>query len=104
MIVSVTLCLSLSTTLCAEEMATVLWVADGDTLMIDYNSRKEPIQLIGIDAPESTMSRKAATDARRTGESLLDIASKGIDAKRFAERIVKKGDVVALSFDVQTER
>jgi len=99
------LCVSVSffwgLTLCAQEMASVLRVADGDTIMIDYNSRREPIELIGIDAPESTMNRKAVLEARRTGESLLDIASKGIDAKSFVERIVRKWDVIALSFHVQ---
>jgi micrococcal nuclease len=101
-IVLVVLCLLLILTLYAEEMATVVNVADGDTLTIDYNGKSEPIRLIGIDAPESTMNRKAETDAVRTGESLLTITSKGIDAKRFAERIVKKGDMVAVAFDVQT--
>lgn len=101
-IVLVALCFLLILTLYAQEMAVVLDVADGDTLMIDCNGKKEPIRLIGIDAPESTMNRKAGTDAIRTGESLLTIASKGIDAKRFVERIVKKGDVVAIAFDVQT--
>ena len=82
-------------------MATVLCVTDGDTLTIEYNGKSEPIRLIGIDAPESTMNRKAGIDAMRTGESLLTIASKGIDAQRFVERIVKKGDMVAIAFDVQ---
>ena len=97
----VVLCLLLILTLYAEETAMVLDVADGDTLTIEYNGKREPIRLIGIDAPESTMTRKAETDVVRTGESLLTIASKGIDAKRFVERIVKKGDTVAVAFDVQ---
>jgi micrococcal nuclease len=96
------LCLLLILTLYAEEMATVLSVEDGDTLQLEYNGKSEPIRLVGIDAPESTMNRKAGEDAIRTGESLLTIASKGIDAKRFVERIVKKGDMVAVAFDVQT--
>jgi micrococcal nuclease len=95
------LCLLLILTLYAEETATVVDIADGDTLTIDYNGKMEPVNLIGIDAPESVMNRKAETDSRQTGESLLTITSKGIDAKRFVERIVKKGDMVALSFDVQ---
>lgn len=100
-VISLSFSLFLSFAVCAEEMGAVLKIADGDTIIIDYNSRRETIELIGIDAPESTMNRKAVTEARCAGESLLDIASKGIDAKRFVERIVKKGDVVALSFDGQ---
>ena len=101
-IVLVALCLLLILTLYAEEMGKVLDVTDGDTLTIHYNGKTEPIRLIGIDAPESTMNRKAEADVMRTGESLLTITSKGIDAKRFVERIVKKGDMIAVAFDVQT--
>ncbi len=101
LIVLVALCLLLVLTLYAEEITKVVSVVDGDTLTIEYNGKKEPIRLIGIDAPESTMSRKAETEGRRTGESLLDIAYKGIDAKMFVERIVKKGDTVAVAFDVR---
>jgi len=97
------LCLLLILTLYADETATVIDVMDGDTLMIEYNNKKEAINLIGIDAPESVMNRKAEADSRNTGESLLTITSKGIDAKRFVEKIVNKGDVVFLAFDVQAK-
>ena len=94
------LCLLLILTLYAEELTTIVDVADGDTLIIEYNGKMEPVNLIGIDAPESVMNRKAELDCRQTGESLLTITSRGIDAKRFVEKIVKKGDTVALAFDV----
>ncbi len=68
-------------TLYADETATVIDVMDGDTLTIEYNNKKEVINLIGIDAPESVMNRKAEL-TRNTGESLLTITSR-IDAKRF---------------------
>ena len=97
------LCLLLVLTLYADETATVIDVMDGDTLTIEYNNKKEAINLIGIDAPESVMNRKAEVDSRNTGESLLTITSKGIDAKRFVERIVNKGDIVFLAFDVQVK-
>jgi micrococcal nuclease len=95
------LCLLLILTLYADETATVVDVVDGDTLMVEYNSKKESINLLGIDAPESVMNRKAEIDSRTAGESLLTITLKGIDAKRFVERIVKKGDIVVMAFDVQ---
>jgi len=95
------LCLLLILTLYADETATVVDVVDGDTLMVEYNSKKESINLLGIDAPESVMNRKAEIDSRTAGESLLTITFKGIDAKRFVERIVKKGDIVVMAFDVQ---
>lgn len=95
------LCLLLILTLYADETATVVEVIDGDTLMVEYNSKKESINLLGIDAPESVMNKKAEIDSRTAGESLLTITFKGIDAKRFVERIVKKGDMVVMAFDVQ---
>jgi micrococcal nuclease len=97
------LCLLLVFTLYAEDAATgtVADVVDGDTLLVEYNGKKELLNLIGIDAPESVMNRKAEIDSRQTGESLIEITSKGIDAKRFVERIVRKGDFVAIAFDVQ---
>jgi len=95
------LCLLLILTLYADETATVVDVVDGDTLMVEYNSKKESINLLGIDAPESVMNKKAEIDSRTAGESLLTITFKGIDAKRFVERIVKKGDIVVMAFDVQ---
>jgi micrococcal nuclease len=95
------ICILLVLTLYAEETGTVTDVVDGDTLLVEYNGKKELINLIGIDAPESVMNRKAEIDSRQTGESLIEITSKGIDSKRFVERIVKKGDFVALAFDVQ---
>ena len=97
------LCLLLILTLYADETATVIDVVDGDTLIIEYSNRKESINLVGIDAPESVMNRKAEIDSRSTGESLLTITSKGIDAKRFVEKIVNKGDTVFISFDVQAK-
>lgn len=100
-IVLAVLCLLLILTLYADEIATVVDVVDGDTLIIEYNGKQESIDLLGIDAPESVMNRKAELDSRNTGESLLAITSRGIDAKRFVERIVKKGDIVAIAFDVQ---
>lgn len=95
------LCLLLVLTLYAEEVATVVDVTDGDTLFIEYNGKKESINLIGIDAPESVMNRKAEIDSRMAGESLLEVTSKGIDAKRFVEKLVKKGDFIAIAYDIQ---
>lgn len=99
----VLLCLLLILTLYADEIAVVTDIVDGDTLAIEYNNKKELINLIGIDAPESVMNRKAEIDSRTTGESLLTITSKGIDAKRFVERIVNKGDTVFIAFDAQAK-
>jgi len=88
-------------TLYAAETATVVDVMDGDTLIVEYNIQKESINLLGMDAQERVRNRKAEIDSRTAGESLLTITFKGIDAKRFVERIVKKGDIVVMAFDVQ---
>lgn len=101
-IVLVALCFLLALTLYADELATVVSVVNGDTLVIDCNGKRETIRLAGIDAPECRMSRQAEVESRQTGESLIEIASKGIDAKRFLESMVKKGDVIVVAFDVET--
>jgi micrococcal nuclease len=101
-LIVLTILLSMSLILHAQDAATILCVVDGDTLSIEYRGKAESVRLIGIDAPESTMNRKAGKDAVRRGQDLLTIASMGIDAAEFVRRIVKKGDTVAVDFDVRT--
>lgn len=85
----------------AQEKTTIIKVVDGDTLRIEYQGQKETIKLIGIDAPESKLNRKAEQDAIRNSESLITIASMGIDATNYSKSLIKKGDTVTIEFDVQ---
>lgn len=84
-----------------RDLATVIRVIDGNVLKVEYKDKKESVRLIGIDAPECKINRKARRDAIRTRQGLLTVTSMGIEAVRYVKRQVKKGDTVILEFDVR---
>ncbi|OPY64316.1 MAG: Thermonuclease precursor [Syntrophorhabdus sp. PtaU1.Bin050] len=84
-----------------RDLATVIRVIDGNVLKVEYKDKKESVRLIGIDAPECKINRKARRDAIRTRQGLLTVTSMGIEAARYVKRQVKKGDTVILEFDVR---
>jgi micrococcal nuclease len=84
------------------QTAKVLYVGDGDTLKVSYNGKSERLRLIGIDAPESRINKKAKSDAQRTGEDVKTIIAMGKKATTFVKTLVNPGDPVRIEFDVQT--
>lgn len=84
-----------------RDLATVICVIDGNVLKVEYKDKKESVRLIGIDAPECKINRKARKDAIRTRQGLLTITSMGIEAARYVKRQVKGGDTIILEFDVR---
>jgi micrococcal nuclease len=86
----------------AQNVATIFRVVDGDTLKVNYDGKTELIKLIGIDAPENKLSRKAKDEAVASKENLVTIVSRGIDAEKFMKNLVKKGDIVTIEFDAET--
>jgi micrococcal nuclease len=87
----------------ARKFAVIVRVVDGDTIKVNYGGKNEYLKLIGINAPENRLSRKAKSEAIASGENLLTIVSIGIDAERFIESHVKKGDIVTVEFDIETK-
>jgi micrococcal nuclease len=85
----------------AKEAATIIRVVDGDTVRVTYGDKKETVKLIGIEVPENRLNKKAKEEAMRSGQNLLTVISTGIDAEIFLKNLVKKGDAVALEFDLQ---
>jgi micrococcal nuclease len=81
--------------------ATVLSVTDGDTLKIEFQGRKEPVRLIGIDCPESKKNAKAKKDAERSRQDINTIIAAGKEATAFTKSLLKKGDRIGIEFDVQ---
>jgi micrococcal nuclease len=81
--------------------AKILRVTDGDTLKVNYKGKEESVRLIGIDAPESKINKKARNDAQRSGEDLKTITAMGKEATKFVKSLVKPGDTVTIEFDVQ---
>lgn len=90
------------TCLKAQNTATIIRVVDGDTLKVNYDGKTELVKLIGIDAPENKLSRKAKSEAVASKENLVTIVSMGIDAEKFMKNLVKKGDIVTIEFDDET--
>jgi len=84
-----------------QEPATLIRVIDGNVLKVEYKGKKESVRLIGINAPECKINRKAKREAVRTRQDLLTITSMGIEAARYVKRQVRKGDTIMLEFDVQ---
>jgi len=85
-----------------RKFVNIIRVVNGDTIKVHYGNKTEFVKLIGIDAPENRLSRKAKTEALESGENLVTIISIGIDADRFIKSFVKKGDVVTIEFDTET--
>jgi micrococcal nuclease len=85
-----------------KNSATVIRVIDGDTIKINCGNKVELVKLIGIDAPENKLSRKAKNEALANKENLVTIVSLGIDAANFMKNLLKKGDIVTLEFDIET--
>jgi micrococcal nuclease len=83
------------------ESVKVLSVVDGDTLKVNYNAKEESVRLIGIDAPESRINKKAKQDAQRSGEDLKTITAMGKEATNYVKTLVQPGDIVKIEFDVQ---
>src|SRR3970040_2750630 len=65
--------------------AAVKHIIDGDTIVIDYQGRKEKARLIGINTPEIHHPEKG-------------IEPYGYEAKRFVEGILKAGDTIRIEF------
>jgi micrococcal nuclease len=84
-----------------RDLATVIRVVDGNVLKVEFKGKKESVRLIGIDAPECKINRKAKRDAVKRRQGLLTITSMGIESARYVRRQVKKGDTVILEFDVR---
>lgn len=82
-----------------KEEVSVLYVADGDTILVSYQGEKEWVRFIGIDAPESKKNRRAFFQSRVKRKSIEKIIQMGKSAKYFIRDILKKGDFVYLKFD-----
>jgi micrococcal nuclease len=80
----------------------IVRVVNGDTIKVHYGNKTEFVKLIGIDAPENRLSRKAKSEAIESGENLVTIISIGIDATRFLQSLIRKGETVTIEFDIET--
>lgn len=84
-----------------ETVYTVLEIEDGDTLILDIGGNAERVQLLGIDAPESTRNAKFNLDLQKTGLSEQDLISLGEASTLHLKSLVAVGDEVKLQADIQ---
>ena len=85
----------------SDELATVIYVFDGDTIRVLYHGGKVSVRLIGIDAPESKSNNRAYRQAFTHRIDVATIVAIGKRAKNYLKSLVKKGDTVRLEFDVE---
>lgn len=83
---------------CAE-YARVLYVIDGDTIVVKYHKKKEKIRLLGIDTLETKDNYRAYVQSKQLKISIKQIIKRGNKAKKYVKRILKKGTKVRLEFD-----
>ena len=70
------------------EAATVISVADGDTITVDLNGERSSVRLIGIDTPETFVTRTGYKECY------------GAEASAFAKETLVPGTVVYLERDI----
>jgi len=94
--------------------AKVVRVIDGDTIVVSipkttFNNRKTlknlrfTVRLIGVDTPESRPNRRAKIQSEKTKQSIEEIIKLGKLAKEFTKRLLPKGKIVFLEFDVEPQ-
>lgn len=77
----------------------LLGVVDGDTVTILYHHRREKVRLLGIDAPESRVNRRALYQERRYHRSLEEILYFGELAKEHLQKLLAGTRRVCLLYD-----
>jgi len=91
----------LSPPLNAQQKTTVTRIIDGDIIQALYGGVEKRIRLIGIDAPESRIDRKALKDANMSEHDIETIVEMGAKAKAFVNGLIKRGDFITIEFDTQ---
>ncbi len=101
-IISLVLILTLlSPPLNAQQKTTVTRIIDGDIIQALYGGVEKRVRLIGIDAPESRIDRKALKDANMSEHDIETIVEMGAKAKAFVNGLIKRGDFITIEFDVK---
>jgi len=84
-----------------EQLFRVLSIEDGDTLLVEVNSKAQRLQLLGIDAPEDVANPKLQRDQQRTGLDTDSLIAIGQAATRHLESLVAPGQMVKLEVDLR---
>lgn len=76
-------------------------IEDADTLLVEIEGVSYRIQLVGIDAPESSMNPKLQRDMERTGLSAEVLQALGLAADRRLRELLVEFHPYQLLFDPQ---
>ena len=85
----------------AQQKTIVTRIIDGDVIQVLYGGVEKRIRLIGIDAPESRIDRKALNDANMNEHDIEAIIEMGAKAKAYVNGLIKRGDFITIEFDVK---
>lgn len=85
----------------AAEQAKVLSVSDGDTVVLQIESGRERVRLIGIDTPESHINKRAQKQATRNHQDIQSIIEQGKRAAQFTRNLLPNGTSVRVEYDVE---
>ena len=83
----------------AQQKTTVTRVIDGDVIQVIYGGVEKRVRLIGIDAPESRIDRKALKDADMSEHDIETIVEMGAKAKAYVNGLIKRGNFITIEFD-----
>ena len=85
----------------AQQKTLVTRIIDGDVIQLLYGGVEKRIRLIGIDAPESRIDRKALKDANMSEQDIEAIVEMGAKAKAYVNGLIKRGNFVTIEFDIK---
>ena len=85
----------------ARQKTTVTRIIDGDVIQIIYGGVEKRVRLIGIDAPESRIDRKALKDANMSNPDIDMIVEMGAKAKAYVNGLIKRGNFITIEFDIK---
>jgi len=85
----------------ARQKTIVTRVIDGDVIQVIYGGVEKRVRLLGIDAPESRVNRKAMKDGNMSEHDIEVIVEMGAKAKAYANGLIKRGDFITIEFDIQ---
>ena len=83
----------------AQQKTTVTRVIDGDVIQIIYGGVEKRVRLIGIDAPESRIDKKALKGANMSEHDIEAIVEMGAKAKAYVNGLIKRGNFITIEFD-----
>jgi micrococcal nuclease len=85
----------------ARQKTTVTRIIDGDVIQIIYGGVEKRVRLIGIDAPESRIDKKALKDANMNEQDIEAIVEMGAEARAYVNSLIKRGNFITIEFDVK---